>query len=219
MDKLRVLIADDHALVRAGIRLLLNSQEDIEVAGEASNGEEAMSKAEELAPDIVLMDVAMGGLSGIEATRKITQANPDVRVLILTMHNDEEYFFQAVNAGASGYVLKEATPEDLTSSLRMVARGGIAFHPSLGRKLIDDYLRRMQAGEEPEVYTRLTEREKEILRLTAEGKTAREVGEALVLSPKTVERHRANLMSKLDLHNRAQVVQYAFRKGLISSPG
>ena len=219
MNRLKVLIVDDHAIMRAGIRLLLKPHEDIEVVGEARDGQEALAKTEELAPDIVLMDVAMPGLSGIEATRKITQDKPHIRVLMLTMHSDQEYFFQAVSAGASGYVLKEATPEDFVSSLRLVARGAIAFHPGFGQKLIADYLRRVQAGEEPEAYTRLTEREKEILRLTAEGKSARGIGELLVVSPKTVERHRANLMRKLGLHNRSEVMQYAIRKGLITGPG
>jgi two-component system response regulator NreC len=184
--------------------------------GEASNGAEAVAKARELAPDIVLMDVAMAGMSGLEATREIRQANPEARILMLTMHDDEEYFFQAVSLGASGYILKESSPEDLVSSLRIVARGGVAFDPSLGRKLLNDYLQRVQAGEEPESYSRLTDREHEILRLTAEGKSAREIGDMLTLSPRTVERHRANLMEKLDLHNRSEVVQYAIRKGLIS---
>lgn len=219
MNKLKVLIVDDHALMRAGIRLLLKSHEDIEVVGEAKDGQEALEKTQDLVPDIVLMDVGMPGLSGIEAARKITQDKPHVRVLMLTIHSDEEYFFQAVSAGASGYVLKETAPEDFVSSLKLVARGGIAFHPGLGQKLIADYLRRMQAGEEPEAYARLTEREKEILRLTAEGKPAREIGELLILSPKTVERHRANLMKKLGLHNRSEVMRYAIRRGIISGPG
>jgi len=217
MSKLRVLIVDDHAIMRTGVRLLLESHEGIEVVGEASDGHEALTMTTDLAPDIVLMDVVMPGLSGIEAARMITKAKPHVRVLMLTMYSDEEYFFQAVRAGASGYVLKETSPEDLVYSLRLVARGGIAFHPGLGQKLIADYLRRMQAGKEPETYSRLTEREKEILRLTGEGKSAREVGEMLVLSPKTVERHRANLMRKLGLHNRAEVMQYAIRKGITST--
>ncbi|MBI2303145.1 MAG: response regulator transcription factor [Chloroflexi bacterium] len=216
MDKLRVLIADDHAVVRAGIRLLLDSQEGIEVIAEAKDGREAVAKTRELAPDIVLMDVAMAGLSGLEATREIRQTNPDTRVLMLTMHDDEEYFFEAVSSGASGYILKEATPEEVVSWLRIVSRGGVAFHPSLGRKLLDDYLRRVQAGEENESYSRLTCREREILRMTAEGRSAREIGEELSLSPKTIERHRANFMEKLGLHNRSEVVQYAIRKGLIT---
>jgi len=216
METLRVLIADDHAIVRAGIRLLLDSQEGIEIVGEAKDGAEAVAKTRELAPDVVLMDVAMPGLSGLEATREIRQTNPDTRVLMLTMHDDEEYFFQAVSLGASGYILKEATPEEVVSAIRIVSRGGVAFHPSLGRKLLDDYLHRVQAGEESESYSLLTEREREILRLTAAGRSAREIGEMLGLSPRTVERHRANLMEKLDLHNRSEVVQYAIRKGIIS---
>lgn len=219
MDNLRVLIADDHAVVRAGIRLLLDSQEGIEVIGEAKDGAEAVAKTRELAPDVVLMDVAMAGLSGLEATREIRRTNPDTRVLMLTMHDDEEYFFQAVSLGASGYILKEATPEEVVSALRIVYRGGVAFHPGLGRKLLDDYLHRVKAGEESESYSLLTDREREILCLTAEGRSAREIGELLALSPRTVERHRANLMEKLDLHNRSEVVQYAIRKGLISLRG
>jgi len=219
METLRVLIADDHAIVRAGIRLLLDSQEGIEIVGEAKDGAEAVAKTRELAPDVVLMDVAMPGLSGLEATREIRQTNPDTRVLMLTMHDDEEYFFQAVSLGASGYILKEATPEEVVSAIRIVSRGGVAFHPSLGRKLLDDYLHRVQAGEESESYSLLTEREREILRLTAAGRSAREIGEMLGLSPRTVERHRANLMEKLDLHNRSEVVQYAIRKGMLSPLG
>ena len=219
METLRVLIADDHAVVRAGIRLLLDSQEGIEVVGEAKDGADAVAKTRELAPDVVLMDVAMPGLSGLEATREIRQTNPDTRVLMLTMHDDEEYFFQAVSLGASGYILKEATPEEVVSAIRIVSRGGVAFHPSLGRKLLDDYLHRVQAGEESESYSLLTEREREILGLTAEGSSAREIGEKLALSPRTVERHRANLMEKLNLHNRSEVVKYAIRKGMVSPHG
>lgn len=219
MENLRVLIADDHAVVRAGIRLLLDSQEGIEVVGEAKDGAEAVEKTRELAPDVVLMDVAMAGLSGLGAAREIRRTNPDTRVLMLTMHDDEEYFFEALSSGASGYILKEATAEEVVSSLRTVSRGGIAFHPRLGRKLLDDYLHRHQAGEEHESYGRLTQREREILRLTADGRSAREIGEVFALSPKTVERHRANFMEKLGLHNRSQVVQYAIRKGLIRPGG
>lgn len=219
MDNLRVLIADDHAVVRAGIRLLLDSQEGIEIVGEAKDGAEAVAKTRELAPDVVLMDVAMPGLSGLEATREIRQTNPDTQVVMLTMHDDEEYFFQAVSLGASGYILKEATPEEVVSAIRIVSRGGVAFHPGLGRKLLNDYLHRLQAGEESESYSLLTDREREILRLTAEGGSAREIGEKLALSPRTVERHRANLMEKLHLHNRSEVIQYAIRKGMISPLG
>ncbi len=216
MDRIRVLIADDHAVVRAGIRLLLDSHADVQVVGEARDGTEAVALARDLRPQVVLMDVAMASLSGLEATRQIRQAQPDTYVLMLTMHSDEDYFFEAVRAGASGYVLKEASPAEVVEAIRTVARGGVSFHSNLARKLLDDYLRRVQAGEEGESFGRLTEREHEILRLTAEGHSAREIADLLTLSPKTVERHRTNLMDKLNLHNRAELIRYALRKGLVS---
>lgn len=216
MSRIRVLIADDHAVVRAGIRLLLDAHPDIQVVGEARDGSEAVELARELRPDLVLMDVAMANLSGLEATRQLRQAQPDIRVLMLTMHADEDYFFEAVHAGASGYILKEASPGEVIEAVRTVARGGVSFHCDLARKLLDDYLRRVQTGEEGESFSRLTEREREILRLTAEGRSARDIANLLTLSPKTVERHRTNLMDKLNLRNRAELIRYALRKGLVS---
>ncbi len=216
MNRIRVLIADDHAVVRAGIRLLLDAHADIQVVGEARDGAEAIALAAELRPQVVLMDVAMAHLSGLEATRQLRHAQPDVHVLMLTMHSDEDYFFEAVRAGASGYILKEASPAEVVEAIRTVARGGVAFHSDLARKLLDDYLRRVQAGEEGESFSRLTEREREILRLTAEGRSARDIANLLTLSPKTVERHRTNLMDKLNLRNRAELIRYAVRKGLVS---
>lgn len=212
---MRVLIADDHAVVRTGIRLLLSAHQDIVVVGEAKDGFEAIDLASELRPDVVVMDVAMAGLSGLEATRRLRQLQPDAKILMLTMHADEEYFFEAVRAGASGYVLKEASHEDVVEAVRTVGRGGVAFDSSLARKLLDDYLRRVDAGEEGESFGRLTDREREVLRLTAEGRSAREIAELLTLSPKTVEKHRTNLMEKLNLHNRAELVRYAVKKGLV----
>ncbi len=213
---MRVLIADDHSVVRAGIRMLVSSHPDIEVVGEARDGAEAIALAGALKPDVVVMDVAMAGLSGLEATRQLRQLCPDTRVLMLTMHDDEDYFFEAVRSGASGYVLKEAAPAEVVDAIRTVAVGGVAFDSSLARKLLDDYLRRVEAGEEGESFGRLTDREREVLRLTAEGRSAREIAEMLVLSPKTVERHRANIMDKLNLRNRAEVIRYAIRKGIVS---
>ncbi|HEX9016368.1 MAG TPA: response regulator transcription factor [Chloroflexota bacterium] len=212
---MRVIIADDHAVVRTGIRLLLSAHQDIVVVGEAKDGFEAIDLASELRPDVVVMDVAMAGLSGLEATRRLRQLQPDAKILMLTMHADEEYFFEAVRAGASGYVLKEASHEDVVEAVRTVGRGGVAFDSSLARKLLDDYLRRVDAGEEGESFGRLTDREREVLRLTAEGRSAREIAELLTLSPKTVEKHRTNLMEKLNLHNRAELVRYAVKKGLV----
>jgi two-component system response regulator NreC len=214
-ERIRVLIVDDHAIVRAGIRFLLTSTDDVEVVGEARDAAEAMRRARELNPDIILMDVKLQGISGLEATRQLQRVQPDARVLMLTMHDDEEYFFEAVNAGASGYVLKEAAPEDLLSAIRTVHQGGIAFHPLLARRLLEDYLQRVRAGDEVVGGPQLTEREREVLRLTAEGHSARQLGELLFLSPKTVERHRANLMRKLNVHNRSELIQYALRKGLL----
>ena len=214
-DRIRVLIVDDHAIVRAGIRFLLTSTEDVEVVGEARDAAEALRRARELNPDIVLMDVKLQGISGLEATRQLQRVQPEARVLMLTMHDDEEYFFEAVNAGASGYVLKEAAPEELLTAIRTVHHGGIAFHPALARRLLDDYVQRVRAGDEAAGGPQLTDREREVLRLTAEGRSARELGELLFLSPKTVERHRANLMRKLNVHNRSELIQYALRKGLL----
>jgi len=217
MARIRVLVVDDHTVVRAGIRLLLESETDIEVVGEAEDGQEAMNKAQHLAPDVVLMDLAMAGMSGLEATRRITRQWPDIRVLVLTMHDNDEYFFQALKAGASGYLLKESSPDELVAALRAVHKGGVFIYPSLASRLLDDYLQRVDAGEATKGLSELTTREQEILRLIAEGKTGREIAGALHISPKTVDRHRANMMRKLDLHNRAELIRYAIRKGLIEA--
>lgn len=215
--RIRVLVVDDHAIVRAGIRMLLNSTEDIEVVGEAADAAEALARTRELSPDVVLMDIGLPGMTGLEATRELHRLYPESRVLMVTIHEDQEYFFEALSAGASGYVLKEATPTELLSAIRTVHQGGVAFHLALARQLLDDYLRRVRTGDEAESYGQLTEREREVLRLTAEGRSAREVAELLYLSPKTVERHRANLMRKLNLHRRSELIQYALRKGFLKA--
>ncbi len=213
MDKIRVLLVDDHAIVRAGLRLLLESQPDMEVVGEAANGQEAIRGAQDLRPDVIVMDVAMPGLNGLEATRRLKEANLQVQILALTMHEDERYFFEMLHAGAAGYVVKGAPPSDLLQAIRCVYQGQAYLYPSLAKKLMEEYLSKARDGREG--YDDLTDREREVLRLIAEGKTSKEIADLLYLSVHTVERHRQNIMGKLQLHNRAELVKYAIRKGLI----
>ncbi|MCS7259242.1 MAG: response regulator transcription factor [Anaerolineae bacterium] len=214
MNKIRVLIADDHALVRAGIRLLLEGHPDIEVVGEAGSGCDVIEQASRLQPDVVLMDIAMGDVSGMEATQQIKERVPRVRVLALTMHDREEYFFAMLQAGAQGYVLKESDPEELLRAIRAVYRGEAYLSPAVTKAVLSDYLSHF-AGQNRSHYEELSVREKEILRLVAEGYTTREIGELLCLSEKTVEKHRAAIMHKLGLQSLSQLIKYAIRKGLI----
>lgn len=215
MKVVRVLLADDHAIVRAGVRMLLETEPDMEIVGEAENGREAVEMATELGPDIVVMDISMPELDGFEATQRIKTKLPDCEVLVLTMHDNEQYFFEALSAGASGYVPKKAAPVALVSAIRAVRDGGVYLHPTVARSLVGDYLRRVEEGGERESYNGLTEREQEVLTLIAEGDTSREIALALNISVKTVESHRANIMEKLNLHNRIDLTRYAIRKGLI----
>lgn len=216
--RIRVLIADDHAIVRAGVRMLLEAQDDVEVVGEAADGREALRLARQLRPDVVLMDIAMPEMTGLEATREVLRGTPGTRVLILTMHGTDEYFFRLLEAGASGYLLKEAAPSDLVSAVRVVDGGGVFLHPALARRLLSEYLRQASSGgEERETVERLSEREKDILRLIAEGCTSQEIAERLLLSVNTVQTHRRHIMEKLDLHDRSQLVHYALRAGLLPS--
>ena len=216
MDKkIRVLIVDDHAIVRAGIRLLLNSQSDIEVIGEAENGKEGLARARELRPDVVLMDINMPGMDGIEATRAIKEALAETRVLALTMHEDSRYFFQMLKEGALGYVLKGAEPSELLSAIRTVYQDKAFILPDLARRLLDDYLDRLKAGDKQDSYSKLTTREREVLKLIGDGYTSREIGKILYVSQNTVERHRTNIMDKLGMHNKSQLIKFAIRKGLV----
>ncbi len=212
---IRVLIVDDHTIVRAGIRLLLQAEDDIQVVGEAGDGETAVAAVAELRPDVVLMDVAMPGISGLEATRTIKHRWPDVQVLALTMHRSDDYFFRMLEAGASGYVLKGADPGELITAIRIVHRGQVFLYPTLAKKLVTDYLDRVRSGEVQAPYANLTDREIEVLRLIAEGRTSAEIGELLHLSPHTVQSYRRALMEKLNLHDRVELVKYAIRRGLI----
>ncbi len=210
-EKIRILIVDDHTIVRAGIRLLLQAEPDIEVVGEAGSVQEAIAQTEALQPDVVLMDVAMPGASGMEATREIKRRWSHVQVLGLTMHRSDDYFFRMLEAGASGYVLKGADPGDLITAVRTVHRGEVYLDPSMAKKLVADYLQR----EVTPPYANLTDREIEVLRLIAEGHTTGEIGEILNLSPHTVQTHRRNIMEKLNLHDRGELIRYAIRRGLI----
>jgi two-component system response regulator NreC len=213
--KIGVLLVDDHAIIRAGVRMLLETQPDIEVVGQADGGLEGVHLAQELRPDVVIMDLSMPDMDGFEATRRIKRHSPQMAVLALTMHDSEEYFFEVLKAGASGYVPKKAAPTDLVAAIRAVHGGGVFLFPTVARALVSDYLKRVETGGEQASYDGLTDREREVLKLIAEGHTNQEIADKLVISAKTVERHRANIMEKLNLHHRTDLVRYAIRKGLI----
>ena len=218
MDKTRVLLAEDHTIVRKGLRSLLDKETGIEVVGEAEDGREAIVKAEELHPDVVVVDIAMPGLNGLEATRQIKKRFPDMKILILTMHANEEYILQFLKAGASGYLVKKAAPAELISAINAVHKGHSFLSPSISRVVIDEYIRRSkEISEGEEGFEQLTVREREVLQLIAEGRKTREIAELLYISIKTVETHRAHIMDKLDIHSTAELTRYAIRKGIISS--
>jgi len=211
-NRIRLLIADDHIIVRSGLRLLLGAEADFEVVGAALDGAEVLTLAEKLQPDVILMDIVMVGMDGMEATRQIKDRWPKIQVLVLTMHRSDEYFFEMLKAGASGYVLKGAETEELIRAVRVVAEGEAFLYPAMARKLIGDYLSRI--GEEKTMQS-LSPREKGILRLLVEGFSNQEIAERLVISPSTVHSHRSNIMSKLGLSSRHELIQYARSKGLI----
>ncbi len=214
MPKIRVLIADDHALFRDGLKALFNTSEDITVIGEAQNGLEAIEKIQELSPDVVLLDIAMPELGGLEATLRIKKDMSKTKVLVLTQYNNKEYILRFLKAGASGYVLKTATGKDLVSAVRLVSEGGLFLNTPHATELFAEAMRTEKQPEEGS-YEVLTDREKEVLRLVAEGHTSKEIADLLGISTKTVITHRTNLSEKLGLHNRAELIKYAINKGLI----
>ncbi len=216
MSPVRVLITDDHAVVRAGLRMLLSAAPDLEIIGEAGDGAESLRMARDLSPDVVLMDISMPDMNGIEATRRIKALCPGVAVLALTMHEDDQYFFEMLAAGASGYVPKRAAPNDLIAAIHAVTHGGVFLFPSVARLLVKDYLQRVEdEGAAGRPFDALTDREREVLICIAQGQTNQQIADQLSISIKTVNRHRENIMAKLNLHSRVELVHYAIEKGLI----
>ncbi|MER3544522.1 MAG: DNA-binding response regulator [Chloroflexota bacterium] len=211
---IRVLLVDDHAVVRTGLRMLLESEPEMEIAGEAGTAQEALALVTKLTPDVVLMDIGLPDLSGIDATQEIKRRAPQAAVVALTIYEDEEYFFKMLQAGASGYVPKRAAPEELLTAIRTAAAGEVYLYPSLAKLLVQDYLTRKREAATPAA-GELTEREEEILAYLADGASNQEIAEILMISPKTVARHRENIMRKLNLHSQAELVKYAIRKGII----
>lgn len=212
-ELIRVLIADDHTIVRSGVRLLLEAEADMEVVGEALDGREALDLAESLQPDVVLMDITMPEMDGLEATREIKTRFPQINVLVLTMHRSDEYFFEMLKAGASGYILKGAKTSELINAVRVVQQGEVFLYPTMTQKLVNGYLKLSEWDKE--AGPSLSPREKEILSLLAEGYSNKEIADLLVISPSTVHSHRSNVMDKLGLNNRRELIQYARKRGLI----
>ncbi len=212
---IKVLLAEDHTIVRKGLRSLLEPVADIVVVGEAENGRDAVEQAERSNPDIVVMDHAMPVLNGLEATRQIKRRQPEIKILILTMHTNEEYVFQFLKAGASGYLVKQSAPDELVAAIRAIADGQSFLSPSISKSLIEEFVRQTQGQGTDDSYALLTEREREVLQLVAEGQTNNEIGDELHISVKTAAVHRTNIMNKLGLHSMADLTKYAIRKGII----
>lgn len=217
MKKIRILIADDHALVREGIRALLSSCDDMEVVGEATDGRSAIDMSRKLTPDIVLMDIAMPGLGGLEATLEIRSSFPDVKVLVITQYDNKEYIYRFLKAGVSGYVLKKAASTELISAIRSIYRGGSFLNPEIAPSVIDGFLKKKDLDLQTDPYESLTDREKQVLKLVAEGSSNKQIADILCVSVKTVMGHRTHLMEKLNIHSRTELVKFAIRKGLIET--
>jgi two-component system response regulator NreC len=213
---MRLLLVDDHEVVRSGLRMLLESQHDIQIVGEAGTAAEALEAVEELEPEVVLIDIGLPDMSGIEVTERIRKIRPEIALVALTIHEDKEYFFKMLEAGATGYVPKRAAPEELLTAIRAAAQGQVYLYPSLATLLVKDYLVQDEEERESRMLGGLTERELEVLTQVADGATNVEIGNDLGISPKTVARHRENIMGKLNLHSRTELVKYAIRKGIIN---
>jgi two-component system, NarL family, response regulator NreC len=218
MSRIRILLADDHTLFRQGVRTLLASETDMEVVGEAADGSAAVERAAELKPDVVLLDIGMPGPSSFETTRQIKRNRPETKVLFLTMYDDEDYLLEGMEVGANGYVLKDSPALQLVAAVRDVYRGGSYLSPRMLSQLVNDFRTRVKTNDRTPRFASLTPREKEVLKMLAEGNSVKEVATQLNLSVKTVEAHKFNLMRKLDIHNKAQLVQYAIQKKIIKIP-
>jgi len=216
MQKIRVLVVDDHTIVRDGICALLALVADMELVGEAANGVEALEKVRQLNPDVVLMDIAMPIMDGVEATRRIRKEFPKTKVLVLTQHDEEDYIFSIIEVGAQGFISKTAASSELASGIRAVHHGDSFLSPSAAKFLVKDYQQGASMRKKHDPYEQLTNREREVLKLLAEGYTTQEIADMLVISPKTVEGHKTNLMAKIDIHNRIDLVKYALRKGIVT---
>jgi two-component system response regulator NreC len=213
--KISILLVDDHDVVRSGVRMLLENEVDLVILGEAGNGQQALELVEKLSLDVVIMDITLPDMSGIEVTQRIKQSHPKIAVVALTIHEDQQYFFEMLQVGASAYVPKRAAPNDLITAIRAAHRGEMYIYPSLTRLLVNDFLTRAGEGDEKATMNDLTPREQQVLAMLAEGKTNDEIADTLTISHHTVARHRENLMNKLELHSRSDLVRYAIRKGLI----
>ncbi|OGP93072.1 MAG: DNA-binding response regulator [Deltaproteobacteria bacterium RBG_16_48_10] len=214
MKKIRVLLAEDHTIVRQGIAALLGTESDMEVVGEASNGLEAIELAKKLGPEVILMDIGMRQLNGLEATREIKRLFPSMKILVLTMHENEEWIFQILKAGASGYLIKDSAMTDLISALRAVYQGDSYLSPSISKMVIEEYIRKAESGEKKGVEDLLSGREREILQLIAEGHSVPQIASLLCISKKTVEAHKTHIMEKLNIHDKVGLIKYAIRTGL-----
>lgn len=216
MRKIRVLLADDHQLMRSGVRLMLEREADLTVVGEARDGREAVALAKSLKPEVVVMDIGMPNLNGIEAAHQMTEENPALAIIIVSMHSDESYVLRALKSGARGYLLKDSAEADLIKAVHLVAGGKSFFSPAVSKLLLDDYVRKLKRSGTEDAYDLLTPREREILQLIAEGKSNKDIANLLNLSVYTVESHRSNLMEKLHLRGLPELILYAVRKGLIA---
>ena len=218
MPKLRMTLVDDHVLFRHALKNLLTAEQDIEVVGEASNGGEAVVQATTLSPDAVLMDIGMPGLSSFEAARQIKKERPETKIVFLTMYDDEDYLVESMEAGGSGYVLKDTQASQLVAGIREVCRGGSYLSPRMLGQLVEDFRGRVKGAARQPRFATLTAREREVLKMLAEGQSVKEIATELSLSVKTIEAHKFNLMRKLDIHNKAQLVQYAYQKKILKMP-